>query len=48
MIGGCKTEAGKNRIIPIHEKIKPFITKRLDNKYLIMTNGRKSNYKDIR
>lgn len=47
MIGGCKTEAGKNRIIPIHNKIKPFIKKRLNNKYLITINNRKANYKDI-
>lgn len=27
--GGIKTQAGKNRIVPIHEKIKPLIIKRL-------------------
>lgn len=27
MIGGIKTEAGKNRIIPLHEKIIPYIQK---------------------
>ena len=47
MIGGCKTQAGKNRIIPIHDKIKDFIEKRLNGKYLIMINNRKANYKDI-
>lgn len=26
MIGGAKTKAGKNRVIPIHEKIVPFIS----------------------
>ena len=35
--GGSKTEAGRNRIIPIHPKILPLITKRMANKtdYLI-------------
>ena len=35
--GGSKTDAGKNRIIPIHPKILPLITKRMANKtdYLI-------------
>lgn len=47
MIGGCKTEAGKNRIIPIHNKIKPFIESRINQEYLIMLNNRKANYKDI-
>lgn len=30
--GGNKTDAGKNRIIPIHPKIKPFIVNRYDTK----------------
>ncbi len=29
--GGSKTEAGKNRVIPIHPKIQPLIIKRMDN-----------------
>lgn len=29
MKGGVKTKAGKNRIVPIHHKIRPFIEKRL-------------------
>ena len=35
--GGSKTDAGKNRIIPIHPKILPLIVKRMGNKtdYLI-------------
>jgi len=35
--GGSKTDAGKNRIIPIHPKILPLIIKRMENKtdYLI-------------
>lgn len=41
--GGCKTLAGKNRIIPIHPKILPFIDKRLseEGEYLISYNGKK-------
>lgn len=37
MRGGIKTEAGKNRIIPINKKIEPLIKKRLERKseYLI-------------
>lgn len=37
MIGGIKTEAGKNRIIPIHPIIKSFIEKiyNEDNEYLV-------------
>ncbi len=37
MIGGSKTKAGKNRIIPIHKKILPFIKYfyNPDNEYLI-------------
>ncbi len=36
MVGGNKTENGKNRIIPIHNKIRPFIEQQLgDGKWLI-------------
>lgn len=38
MVGGLKTEAGKNRIIPIHKRILPLIEKRMEqskSKYLI-------------
>lgn len=48
MTGGIKTEAGKNRIIPIHDKIKPLIEKRLDQKrdYLITNKyGNQYTYK---
>lgn len=31
MTGGEKTEAGKNRIVPIHEKVRPFIEEWYDN-----------------
>lgn len=42
MIGGSKTEAGINRIIPIHPRIKPLIEKWYNNstsKYLIYNNA---------
>ena len=44
--GGSKTEAGKNRIIPIHPKILPLIVKRLGNRtdYLIPNKSEKSYY----
>ena len=39
MIGGSKTEAGKNRIIPIHDKILPLVKEQLgDNLWLIRNN----------
>lgn len=43
--GGSKTDAGKNRIIPIHPKILPLIIKRMENKtdYLI-PNKKETNY----
>lgn len=53
MIGGLKTEAGKNRVIPINRKIEPFIRryyeKNKDKKYLI-TNafGRQMQYSNYR
>lgn len=41
--GGSKTAAGKDRIVPIHARIKPLIQKRLDegNEYLLAYNGKK-------
>lgn len=45
--GGIKTDAGKDRIIPISKKILPFIEKRLEenNEYLIINDlGRKMKY----
>lgn len=45
--GGIKTEAGKNRVIPINHKILPLIEKRLSqgNEYLIVNDlGRKMQY----
>lgn len=47
MVGGMKTAAGKNRIIPIHWKIKSLIEKRLaaGNEYLITSpRGKKIDY----
>lgn len=45
MIGGIKTKAGKNRIIPIHSAIKPFIQKRLDGQeYLVHDGGKPLTY----
>ena len=43
MIGGSKTEAGRNRIIPIHSDIKQFIIELYDtnNKYLIVNENTK-------
>ena len=44
MIGGFKTEAGLNRMIPIHKKIVPIIEKRLKNKYLFQGVKSGKNY----
>lgn len=50
MIGGSKTEAGKNRIIPIHTKILPLIRRRYneDNTYLIENSKKQMPYKEYR
>lgn len=37
MVGGVKTEAGKNRTIPIHHRIKPLIEKQLEKGNYILT-----------
>ena len=44
--GGSKTDAGKNRIIPIHPKILPLIIKRMGNKteYLIPNRTGRNYY----
>lgn len=53
MIGGLKTDAGRDRVIPINKKIEPFIRKyyekNKDKEYLI-TNafGRKMQYSNYR
>lgn len=39
-IGGSKTEAGKDRVIPFHKAILPFVKKHIgDGKYLIQGKG---------
>ena len=43
MVGGSKTEAGKDRTIPIHNTIKPIIEQNLTDKYLT-SNGRGNAY----
>ncbi len=51
MVGGEKTDAGRNRIIPINEKIYPFIESWYDpeNKYLLPnTKGGKKNARNFR
>ena len=35
MVGGSKTEAGKDRVIPLHNKIIPLIEQNLENNYLV-------------
>lgn len=42
MIGGSKTDAGKNRVIPIHKRIVPLIEKRMNehNNEWLFTNKR--------
>ena len=46
MTGGLKTKAGKGRIIPINNKVLPFVRKRYnpDNEFLIEDNGRPVRY----
>lgn len=51
MIGGIKTEAGKNRIIPINRKIEKYIRKyyNLNNQYLITNfKGQQMKYSNYR
>lgn len=36
MIGGVKTSAGKNRRIPLHERIVPYLEERMGGRYLVM------------
>lgn len=50
MIGGNKTESGKNRIIPIHNKILEIITRYYNksNVYLIEKDGQKLRYEYFR
>ncbi len=50
MRGGLKTKAGKNRLVPIHERIKPFIDKLYNpqNIYLYDNNGKVINDEAMR
>lgn len=50
MIGGKKTKAGQNRIIPIHDAIYPLIKARYEqgNEYLITKDNKKINYATYR
>lgn len=49
MIGGKKTDAGIDRIIPLHHRIRPFVEKRLDGgKWLIQEDGRPLEYHPYR
>lgn len=39
MVGGSKTEAGRDRVIPLHQDIVPLVKTQLgDNKWLVQTN----------
>lgn len=38
LIGGSKTEAGRDRVIPLHDKILPFIKERLEHQKYIIVN----------
>lgn len=45
MIGGMKTEAGKDRIVPIHEAIVPLVEYRLkQNRHYLITNKYGNHY----
>lgn len=46
MVGGIKTEAGTDRIIPIHERIVPLFD--VSGAYLFYKEGRKLNYQTAR
>lgn len=50
MVGGKKTTAGQNRIIPIHDAIYPLIKARYEHghKYLIIKDNKKINYATYR
>jgi integrase len=47
MVGGSKTDAGKDRVVPIHPRIMPYIKKRIEanHEYLVTNfNGSKMKY----
>lgn len=43
MTGGCKTKAGKDRVVPIHSRIFPFVEERMytTGEFLFSLNGKK-------
>ena len=47
MVGGVKTEAGRNRVIPIHHKIKPLIEMQLEkgNRIITTQSGKPMTYR---
>ena len=49
MVGGSKTEAGRDRVIPIHQEILPLVKVQLgDNKWLVQsTRGNAVNYSNL-
>ena len=49
MVGGSKTEAGRDRVIPIHQEILPLVKSQLgDNKWLVQsTRGNAVNYSNL-
>ncbi len=50
MQGGLKTKNGKNRIVPIHSRIRPFIEDfyNTENEFLVTQNGKKISYCSFR
>lgn len=51
MVGGMKTEAGRNRVVPIHSKILPIVEERMSqskNGFLFEKNGSQIYYKTYR
>ena len=49
MIGGLKTEAGKNRVIPLHKSVLPLIERRLQaTDYLVSYDNKPMTYERYR
>lgn len=50
MTGGTKTKAGKNRVVPIHSKIRPFVEARMEQpgEYLFSYAGKKCSESQYR
>ncbi len=47
-LGGKKTRSGKNRIVPIHSKIKALVERRIHQPYLLMFDEKPMNYQKYR